>query len=284
MNKTCLAAVVAAMAFQVTAEVPYKLGIAGYTFNNVSLDKALETMKAIDCHYLCHKEKFLPYDAKEKEIEDYFKKIKTANVETLSTGPLYAYNEASLVKQFEFAKKAGLKLVIGVPYEVEPGKKDGWGEQRRESDKVLDIIEKLVKKYDIRYAIHNHGPDLPTLYPTGDSILKRIKNRDSRIGICFDVGHERRAGNDPIEFIRNHSDRIFDIHLKNIKIHKVKNIAKEGPRGELDIPGILTALAEVGYNGVCHIEYEKDFNNNAMGLAESVGYYRGVMDSIKVKK
>ncbi|MBO5642654.1 MAG: sugar phosphate isomerase/epimerase [Kiritimatiellae bacterium] len=284
MNKTCLAAVVAAIAFQATAEVPFKLGIAGYTFNDVGLDKGLATMKAIDCHYLCHKEKFLSYDATEEEIKAYYQKLKQANVECLSTGPLYACDEASLVKQFEFAKRAGLKLVIGVPYEVEPGKKDGWGAQRRESDKVLDIIEKLVKKYDIYYAIHNHGPDLPTLYPTGDSILKRIEKRDPRIGICFDVGHERRAGKDPIEFIRNHIDRIFDIHLKNIMIHRVKNIAKEGPRGQLDIPGILTALAEVGYKGVCHIEYEKDFKNNAMGLAESVGYYRGVMDSIKVKK
>ena len=282
--KTCFAAVVSALALQAIGDVPFKLGIAGYTFNNVGLDKGLATMKAIDCHYLCHKDKFLSYDATEEEIKAYYEKLKAARVECTATGPLYACDKASLVKQFEFAKKAGIKILIGVPYEVEKGKKDGWGSQRRESDAVLDIIDELVKKYDVYYAIHNHGPDLPTLYPTGDSIMKRIEKRDARIGICFDVGHERRAGNDPIEFIRRHSDRIFDIHLKNIKIDKVRNLAKEGPRGELDIPGILTALTEVGYKGVCHIEYEKDFNDNAMGLAESVGYYRGVMDSIKVKK
>lgn len=265
------------------AGVPFKLGIAGYTFNNVGLDKGLATMKAIDCHYLCHKDKFVAYNASDAQLEAYKAKLKAAGVECLATGPLYACSKEALVEQFEFARKLGIKVIVGVPYEVEPGKKDGWGSQRRESDAMLDIIEKLVKEYDVMYAIHNHGPDLPTLYPTGESVMKRIAKRDRRIGLCFDVGHERRSGKDPVEFIRSHHDRIFDVHIKNIKIDAKRNIAMEAPRGELDIPAIFRALAEVGYNGVCHIEYEKDFNDNAMALAESVGYYRGVMDSIKTK-
>jgi hypothetical protein len=84
-------------------------------------------------------------------------------------------------------------------------------------------------------------------------------------------------------FIKQYSNRIFDVHIKNIKIDPVKNLAMEGPRGELDIPAIFQALADVGYTGVCHIEYEKDFKDNAMGLAESFGYYRGVADCIKAK-
>jgi hypothetical protein len=108
--------------------------------------------------------------------------------------------------------------------------------------------------------------------------MARISTRDRRIGVCLDVGHERRAGCDPVAFIRKHADRIFDVHIKNIKVDPVRNIAMEGPRGELDIPAIFQALADVGYSGVCHIEYEKDFKDNAMGLAESFGYYRGVAD------
>ena len=145
---------------------------------------------------------------------------------------------------------------------------------------MLDVLDALVKEFDIRAAIHHHGPDTPTLYPTAESVLKRVAGRDRRIGVCLDVGHERRAGFDPVAFIRAHGDRIYDVHLKNIMIDPVKNLAKEGPRGELDIPGILKALAEVGYDGVCHVEYEKDFADNLSEVAESVGYYRGVMDTL----
>ena len=284
MKKIISLSAAALCAASALAAVPFKLGIAGYTFTRAGLDKGLSIMKSIDCHYLCHKDNFVKYDATDAELAEYKAKLAAAKVECLATGPLYACDEETLVKQFEFAKKLGIKVIVGVPYEVEPGKKDGWGPQRHESDKMLDIVERLVKEYDVVYAIHNHGPDLPSLFPTGESVMKRIEGRDRRIGLCLDIGHERRAGKDPVEFIRRHSDRIYDVHLKNIKIDAKQNLAKEGPRGELDIPAILSALAEVGYSGVCHVEYEKDFDNNAMGLAESIGYYRGVMDSIKVNK
>ena len=264
------------------AEVPYKIGIAGFSFHQKSLDQALETMKAIDCHYLCHKDFMLGYDADDVAIEAYRQKLAKFGVESLSTGPLYAKDAATARKQFEFAKRYGMKVVVGVPYGVKDGAKDAWGADRIESDAMMDEIEKLVKEFDIRYAIHNHGPDLPSLFPTAESALARIGNRDPRIGVCLDVGHEQRAGFDPVAFIRKHADRIFDVHLKNIKVDAKQNLAMQGPRGELPIVGILTALAEVGYDGVCHIEYERDFQDNALGLAESLGYYRGVADSVKV--
>lgn len=265
------------------AAVPFEIGIAGYTFYKKSLDESLTIMRKIDCRYLCHKDFFLKYDASDAEIAAYLDKTSKYGVKTLATGPLYAKDEATVRAQFEFARKLGVKILVGVPYEVKKGAKDAWGPNRIESDAMLDIIEKLVKEYDMYYAIHNHGPDIPNLYPTAESVMARIANRDKRIGVCLDVGHERRAGLDPVAFIRNHADRIFDVHIKNIKIDPVKNIAMEGPRGELDIPAIFQALADVGYTGVCHIEYEKDFNDNAMGLAESFGYYRGVADGIKAK-
>lgn len=264
------AAIATAAAF---AEVPFKIGIAGFTFCKQPLDKALETMKKIDCRYLCHKDFFVPYGATDAQIEQYKAKIAKAGVETLATGPLYAKDAATLRKQFEFAKKLGIRVLVGVPYK--DGKKG-----KEESDEMLDEVEKLVREFDMVYAIHNHGPDMPALYPTAEAALERIGNRDKRIGVCLDIGHEARAGRDGVAFIRKHADRIYDVHLKNIKIDRKRNIAKEGPRGELDIKGTFQALADAGYGGVCHIEYEKDFNNNAMGLAESFGYYRGVADCI----
>ncbi len=281
--KKLMFGLVALTAFGAFAEVPFKIGIAGFTFHRKSLDESLAIMQKIDCHYLCHKDFFVKYDASDEAVAAYKSKIAAAGVETLGTGPLYVRfsekAEADARKQFEFAKKLGIRVLVGVPYQYEGDD----SKVREESDRMLDIIEKLVKEYDMVYAIHNHGPDIPKLFPTAEAAMKRIANRDKRIGVCLDVGHERRAGLDPVAFIREHGDRIYDVHLKNIKIDAKKNLAMQGPRGELDIPAIFQALADVGYTGVCHIEYEKDFDDNAMALAESFGYYRGVADCIVPK-
>ena len=263
--------------------LPFKLGIAGYTYHRQTLDETLAAMVRYDCHYLCVKDFHLDYTkGAEAPIAAFKEKCAAAGVECLAAGPLYFNDEATARRFFEFAKAYGMKTVVVVPYGVEAGKKDGWGPQRFESEEMLDVLERLVREFDIRAAIHNHGPDLKTLYPTAEAVMKRVAGRDRRIGVCLDVGHERRAGLDPVAFIRAHGDRIYDVHIKNIRIDPVKNFAKEGPRGELDIAGIFTALAETGYAGVCHIEYEKDFRDNIAEVAESVGYYRGVMDTIRV--
>ena len=290
-------AIVSVVAVAAMAEVPFKLGMARYTLHAYSFDKALELLKELDCRQMGLVENTIPRNATDAEIAAYKEKLAKYGVEVVTAGPLYCNEEKQVAELFEFAKRYGLKSVSVVPFDLNPkivaAKNDAeraaikksipFSERRVESDRMLDIIEKYVKKYDIKAAIHNHGPDNAYLYPTGDSSIKRIGNRDKRIGVCLDIGHHRRSGADPIDFIRKHADRIFEIHLKNIIIDPVKNLAMPGPRGELYIPGIMQALADVGFDGPCLIEYEKDFKNNRMALAESIGYYRGVMDTIKPK-
>jgi sugar phosphate isomerase/epimerase len=290
MRKKIVAAAVLAAGLSAVAAVPYKLGVAGYMFAKGGLDWALTVMHETDCRYLCHKDFMLPYTASDAQIAAFKAKLAKKGISSLATGPLYATDEASVRAQFEFAKRYGMKVVVGVPFDLNPKKGVPDREKRLESDRVLDIVDKLVKEYDICYAIHNHGPDNAFLFPTAVSALKRIGGRDKRIGVCLDVGHEARAGSDPVAFIRQHGARIYDVHIKNIKIDARRNLAVEGPRGDLDVPGILKALAEVGYEGVCHIEFEKGYAktakgmaSHAMGLAESIGYYRGCMDSVRVK-
>ena len=276
------------------SKLPFKLGIARYTLHRKTFDEALEMMQDMDCHYMGFMEKSLKYDATDAEIAAYKAKAAKYGVEVVSAGPLYYRTEEELKACMEFAKRYGMKYISVVPYEWNPkianvtdnkerAKIIPGREWRLESDKMLDLLEKYVKMYDIKAAVHNHGPDNAYLYPTAEASLKRIAGRDKRIGVCLDVGHNMRAGADPVEFIRKHGDRIYEVHIKNIKIDPVKNFAKEGPRGELDIPGIFKALADIGYDGYCLIEFEKDFDQNEVPLAESIGYYRGVMDSINVK-
>lgn len=279
MRKLIVVGSLALCAATTFAGVPFKLGIAGYTFLKKPLDESLATMKAIDCHYLCIKDFHLAYEPDAAAIAAFKAKCAAAGVECLGVGPLYSDSEAKFRKIFEFAKMYGIGVIVGVPFEnIDHG--NPWGKDTSESDRMLDVVEKLVKEFDIRFAIHNHGPDMPYLYPTVESVMKRIAHRDVRIGLCLDIGHERRAGVDPVATIRKYAPRIYDVHLKNIKIDPKKNLAMQGPRGELDIRGVFRALSEVGYKGVCHLEYERDFEDNAMGLAESIGFYRGVISAI----
>lgn len=298
--KKLLFSLVLAAASVASAQVPFKLGIARYTMHKAGLYKALDIMKTLDTHYLGLIEGSIRYDAPEAEIAAYKAHCAQYGVEVVSAGPLYFSTESELKACCEFAKRYGMKYISVVPFEWNPKIAHITGddpakvnaerrkilppsEWRIESDRMMDVLEDYCRKYDLRAAVHNHGPDNAYLYPTGEASLKRIGNRDRRIGVCLDVGHERRAGLDPAAFIRRHGDRIVEVHMKNIKIDPVQNFARIGSRGELDIPAIMQALADVGFDGYCLVEYETDFDDNLVPLAESIGYYRGCMDAVKAK-
>lgn len=262
------------------AEVPYKIGVAGYTFCKKSLDETLEIMKKVDAHYLCVKDFHLKYNANDAEIAAFKEKCAKYGVVPYGLGPLYTKDVAQLRPYFEFAKRMGVKVVVGVPYEP-TDVKDTWN-KRKGSRNQLEEIDRLVKEFDIRYAIHNHGPSSPNMYPNVAYGWELVKDLDPRVGFCMDVGWEYGCGDDPVETIRKHGDRIHDIHLKNFEVGKPNGCAIPLPRGKIDYVKVFTALAEAGYTGVCSLEYERDFNDNIVGIAESIGYARGVTDAIKV--
>ena len=265
-------------------KLPFRIGVARYTMYAVSLDEALATMQKIDCHCMGLKEETLAYDASDAEIAAYRAHLAKYGVELVSAGPEYYNTAEQAEKLFAFAKRCGFKTVSVVPYVVNEGYPDAWGPYNRlVSEEMLDVLERLVKKYDIRAAIHNHGPDAPLLYPHAEAVWRRIAKRDRRIGFCLDIGHECRAGGDPVAAIRKYGDRIYEIHLKNISAPCKAGHAMQGPRGILDIRGVFQALVDVGFTGNCLIEYERDYTDNAMGLAESFGYYRGVAEGVVVR-
>ncbi len=270
-------------------KMPFKLGLAGYTSYKMSLDQTLEMMQALDLHYLCVKDFHLSYSATDAEIAAFKAKCAKFGVTPYALGPLYTKTNEEVRKYFEFAKRFGAKLVVGVPYE--PGDAaDSWG-KRRGSRQQLEYIDTLVKEFDIRYAVHNHGPNAPEMFPDVAYGWNLIKDLDKRIGFCMDVGWEFGCDHNPAETIRKYGDRIYDVHLKNFALNLpgAQKIGKNSfttvpmPRGALNYDEIFKAFADVGYNGVCSFEYERDFDNNLGGLAESVGYARGVCDTLRVK-
>jgi sugar phosphate isomerase/epimerase len=277
-----LAATVAVPAMQAAAAVEtaaatadtFKLAIAGYTFHKFKLDQTLEMMKRVDVHYLCIKDFHLKLDCTAEEAAGFHATCKAAGVTGYGVGPIYMDTEEKAKQAFDYAKRVGVKVLVGVPFEM-------VNKKRTASAKLLVTINKLVQEYDIKYAIHNHGPDMPELFPNAESGMEMIKDMDKRVGLCLDIGHQFRDGKDPVEAILKYADRIHDIHIKNVTAPTKAGSGIEMPRGKINMPAVVKALRKVGYTGACSLEYEKDMADPLLGIAESIGYFRGVMDSTR---
>ena len=264
------------------AAVPFRLGVAGYTFRERTVDDALAIMQKADVHYLCVKNFHLPFEATDGEIAAFKAKCAAYGVTPYAIGPIYDSRPEDVRARFEFARRLGVKTVVGVPFEMIPGAENaGKGRNRRGSRSLLLEIDKLVKEFDIRYAIHNHGPQIGELFPDVEYGWNLVKDLDSRIGFCIDVGWEFGCGKDPAETIRKYGERIYDAHIKNFEVDKPNGAAVPLPRGKIDLAKVFQAFTDVGYDGVCSLEYEKDFGDNELAVVESIAYERGICDAIK---
>jgi sugar phosphate isomerase/epimerase len=141
---------------------------------------------------------------------------------------------------------------------------------------LLSLVNEKVKEYDIKVAIHNHGPT-DKVYPTPESAYERIKNLDSRIGVCIDIGHTQRAGIDPSESAIRCADRLLDVHIKDVTAATKEGQTVEIGRGVIDIPKFCRTLLKLNFKGTAAFEFEKDGKDPLAGVAESVGYVRGVL-------
>lgn len=241
----------------------FKIGMAGYTFVRFDLDKTLETMQKADVHYLCIKDFHLPLNSDAQQIAAFHAKLKEKGVIGYAVGPIYMKTEKEVDNAFEYAKRVGVKLIVGVPtYEL------------------LPYVDKKVKEYDFHYAIHLHGPDIE-LFPDADDVWESVKNLDHRIGMCLDIGHDTRNGKDPVADLKKYHSRVFDIHIKDVTGDTKAGYSVEIGRGIIDIPAFVKMLREVNYTGVCSLEHEKNMDNPFMGIAESIGYLRGVIAATK---
>ena len=242
---------------------PFKLAIAGYTFTNINLDNSLVLMKRVGVKYLGVKSFHLPLESTKEIIDQTLTKMKSFGVEPYGVGPIYMNTEASVDQAFAYAKLVGVNLLIGVP-----------------ASELLPYAEKKVKEYNIRLAIHNHGPDLQ-LFSSAEDIWKDIKTLDPRIGFCLDIAHTVRLGLDPVEAFFKYKDRIFDFHVWDVDKPEKAGKCIEAGRGIIDFPKFFRAIHDAKYAGKCSLEYGKDMSDPLPGIAESIGYFRGVLAGLK---
>jgi sugar phosphate isomerase/epimerase len=240
-----------------------KLGVASYSMREFTLDQALEMAKTLGVTHMTFKDVHIPRTESPEATRALRRKIEAAGITIMGGGTITLPNDpAQIEKDFEYAKNAGFPLIFVAPQPA-----------------ALDTIEKHAKSYDIKVAIHNHGPE-DKLWPRPQDAYAAVKSRDKRLGLCIDVGHTLRTGTDPVAACRECRDRLYDMHVKDLAVATNKDSQVAVGRGVIDYPGLFRTLLEIGYQGQVGLEYEINAKNPLPGMIESMAYMRGVLDAI----
>ncbi len=241
---------------------PVHLGLASYTFRNFTRAQLIGFMKQLNVTDLNVKDAkdHLPMDPQEeaKALADYA----AAGIKLHAAGAIYFRQDedADIRNKFDYCKRAGISVIVaGDP-----------------TPETLPRIEKFVKEYDIRIAIHNHGPE-DKVWPSPLDVLKDVKSMDPRIGCCIDVGHTVRAGTDVVEAIHKVGPRLFNMHMKDLTNFQSKESQVAVGEGIMPIRGIFEALIATKYKGYVDLEYEIHGDDPMLGVIESFAYMRGVL-------
>jgi sugar phosphate isomerase/epimerase len=241
---------------------PVRLGLASYTFRNFSRAQMVGFMKQLNVFELNAKDvkDHLPADAHEEAaaLADYT----AAGVRLHAAGTIYFAKDedADIRNKFEYCKRAGISVIVaGDP-----------------APETLPRIEKFVKEYDIRFAIHNHGPE-DKIWHSPLDVLNAVKNMDPRIGCCIDVGHTVRAGTDVLQAIREAGPRLFNVHMKDLANSQSKDSQVAVGNGSMPVRKIFEALFAMKYRGFVDLEYEIHPDDPMPGVISSFAYMRGML-------
>jgi sugar phosphate isomerase/epimerase len=241
---------------------PIHLGLASYTFRNFNRAQLIGFMKQLNVLTLNAKDvkDHLPADPAEeaKALKDYA----AAGIELHAAGAIYFRDDddAAIRGKFEYCKRAGISVIVaGDP-----------------TPETLPRIEKYVKEYDIRIAIHNHGPE-DKLFPSPLDVLKAIGKMDPRIGCCIDVGHTVRAGTGVVRAIREVGPRLFNVHMKDLTSFKSRESQVAVGDGLMPVREMFAALIAIRYKGFVDLEYEIHADDPMPGVIASFAYMRGVL-------
>jgi sugar phosphate isomerase/epimerase len=242
---------------------PLKLGVASYSMRKLTLDKTLDMAKTLGVKYMTFKDVHIPRTDPPEATRALRAKIEAAGITIMGGGTITLPNDrAAIKKDFEYAKNAGFPLIFVAP---DPA--------------ALDTIEEMAKTYDIKVAIHNHGPE-DKHWPRPQDAYAAVKSRDKRLGLCIDVGHTLRTGTDPVQACREARDRLYDMHVKDLAVKTDKDSQVEVGRGVIDFPSLFKTLVDIGYQGQVGLEYEINENDPLPGMIESIAYMRGVLAAI----
>jgi sugar phosphate isomerase/epimerase len=248
---------------------PIKLGLASYTFRDFTRTQLIAYMKQLNLTALNAKDvkDHLPMDSAQEAaaLADYA----AAGIKLHAAGAIYFPKDEDddIRSKFDYCKRAGIEVIVA-------------GDPKPET---LPRIEKFVKEYDIRFAIHNHGPE-DKIWHSPLDVLKVVRTMDPRMGCCIDVGHTMRAGVDPVHAVRAAGPRLFNMHMKDLAVATEKGSQVAVGEGVMPVRGIFEALVATKYKGFVDLEYEIHGDDPMPGVSTSFSYMRGVLAGMGYKK
>ncbi len=242
-----------------------KLGVASYSFRKLSRAQAIQMMKQLGTPYLNVKDFHLKLDSTPEEIAAARKEFSDNGIVLVGCGNISfdKDDEADIRHKFEYAKLAGFPLIVCAPTHT-----------------TLPKLEKFVREYNIKIAIHNHGPEDKN-FPTPQSVLDAVKDMDARCGLCMDIGHTSRTGVDIVEWIAKAGPRLLDMHAKDLSDPMVKESQVAVGEGKLPIKQIFAQLIKMKYNGSVNLEYEIQADDPLPGMKKSFAFMRQVLDGLE---
>ncbi len=245
-----------------------KLGVASYSFRKFSRTQAIQMLKELGTPYLNVKDFHLKLDSSPAEIDAAKKEFADAGVQLVGCGNVSFLkpDENDIKSKFEYAKRAGFPLIVCAP-----------------TAETLPMLEKYVKQYNIKIAVHNHGPE-DKHFPTPQSVLAAVKNMDPRCGLCMDIGHTSRTGVNIVDSIVEAGPRLLDMHTKDLADPMVKESQVAVGEGKLPIKKIFAQLITMKYKGCVNLEYEIQESDPLPGMKKSFAYMRGILDELKTSK
>ena len=241
-----------------------RLGVASYSLRNFARPQAIAMLRELRVSHVNIKSMHLPYTASAQEFADARTAFADAGLQVVGGGTVTfdADTDSSVNAYFAYAKNAGMPLIVAT---CDPA--------------LLPRVERHAIRYDIKVAIHNHGPE-DKHYPAPRDVLKHVRHMDARMGLCIDIGHTVRTGTDVVEAIRESGPRLHDLHLKDLRDTKVAASQCVVGEGAIPIPDILRQLSAMQFAGYANLEYEIGAANPLPGMQRSLSYLRGVLAGI----
>jgi sugar phosphate isomerase/epimerase len=243
-----------------SVDSPVRLGIASYTFRKFDGPHLIDFMHQLKTPYLHLRDVHLPV-APLEDVPAHAAAYRAAGLTITGVGNvnLTKDDDADIRAKFEYCKAAGVTLMACAA-----------------SHAALPRLERFVREYDIRLALHNNGLTNKE-FPAPSDVLKAVTPLDPRVGCCLDVGAAMRAGADPVASIRAAGPRLYQVHMKDVADHTPTSADVAVGDGVMPVRAIFAALAEMKYAGYVDLEYEIQPDDPMPGVAQSFAFMHGVL-------
>ncbi len=239
---------------------PYPLGVQSFSFRHFSLDGAITQLKALGLEHMEFCAIHIPPDGADPNFQLTLANLRASGVITPSFGVEdFTRDKAANRRRFEFAKALDADIITAHP---EPD--------------AFEDLEALCEEFDMRIAIHNHGPE--HRYNRVDDVAHALEGRSARIGACVDTGHFIRSGEQAHKAIERFGERVFAVHLKDWRHDGDEAVLGEGG---VDLEGVAAALANAGFSGTVMLEYEAHPDDPVPHMRRGLDNWREAMAAVR---